>query len=256
MIQSVQRAMRLLSILADANHSPVRLSELADRAELNKSTCAHLIDTLETEGYAVRISHSKGYVLGPAAYCLSRFGRYKSELVATCRPVMQYLHRQLGKTVVLAVIEANNKYIIDCIDDGDIFEQKAHIRADDIYRTATGRAILANLDRDRLTDIFQKYGAPKAGDWPEVTSLDEMRRQLAKTDPHAVVATRQTQGTTVSIGYGTALFDRHGCCGAIGVAVNVSAADEKAFSAEDLHIRHLLERGANEINRRLLHSTP
>lgn len=246
MIQSVQRAMRLLSILGDAYNRPVSLATLSERAGLNKSTCAHLISTLEAEGYAVKISHSKGYVLGPAAYCLSRFGRYKTELVSVCRPVMQYLNRQLGHTVILAVIEANNKYIIDSIDDGELFEQKARIRVGDIYRTATGRAILANLDTEQLRDIFQKIGPPKPQDWPEVASFEQMLEQLSRADPRAVFCTHTVRGQDLSIGYGAAVFDARGCCGAIGVAVNavVSADEEK-------QIKTLLERAAREATRRL-----
>ena len=253
MIRSVQKAMHLLSILADCYGQPIPLGELAQRAELPKPTCAHLIATLEAEGYAVKISHSSGYILGPAAYCLSRFGRYKTELVSVCRPVVQYLSQTLGHTVILAVIDGNAKYIIDCIDNGDTFEKKARIRADDIYRTATGRIILANSERDEQRRIFEKYGAPKAGEWDDVDSFDAMVNKLKAIDPHGICQTRHIlrEPDTVSVGYGAAVFDNKGCCGAIGVAVNVPETEERAFADEDVRIRKLLERGAGEINRRL-----
>ena len=253
MIQSVQKAMRLLSILADCDGRPIRLGELAARAELPKPTCSHLIATLEAEGFAVRISHSNGYVLGPAAYCLSRFGRYKSELVATCRPVLQYLHQNLGYTVILAVIDSKSKYIIDCIDSGNTYEKKARIRADDIYRTATGRVILANLDADEQRRIFEKYGIPKAGEWDEVTSFETMVEQLSRIDPHGICCTYHPgqQPQTLAFGYGAALFDRHGCCGAIGVSIPIAQAQAATFAQEDARIRKLIERGVTEINRRL-----
>lgn len=256
MIQSVQKALRLLSILADCDGKPIRLGELAVRAGLPKPTCSHLIATLEAEGFAVRISHSNGYVLGPAAYCLSRFGRYKSELINVCRPVLQYLHQHLGYTVILAVIDSKSKYIIDCIDSGNTYEKKARIRADDIYRTATGRVILANFDEDDQRHIFDKYGAPKKGEWEEVTSFETMVQQLALIDPRGICCTyhpgRQPQ--TLAFGYGAAVFDRHGCCGAIGVSVPVAQAQTATFAEEDARIRKLIERGAAEINRRLQQS--
>ena len=43
MIKSVQKAIQILQILSDGQNEPVPLSEIAERAGLNKSTCAHLL---------------------------------------------------------------------------------------------------------------------------------------------------------------------------------------------------------------------
>ena len=137
MIQSVQRATRILSVLAEHYGEPITLTCLARRAQLNSATCAHIVATLEAEGYVIKLSRTRGYVLGPEAYCLSRLGRYKNDLITQCHPVMEYLHKMTGYTVILAVIDGETKYIIDYIDNGEIFETKAQIRQDDIYRTAT-----------------------------------------------------------------------------------------------------------------------
>lgn len=253
MIKSVQKATRLLSVLADSYDKPVPLSELSHKTDMNKSTCAHIIATLENEGYATKISNSKGYILGPAAYCLSRFGKYKNELIAVCHPIMQYLYRNLGYSVVLAVIEGGTKYIIDYIDDGQVFKTKTHIHADDIYRTATGRAILANLPAEKICSIFNKYGKPSSEEWPEITSFNDWtdffsgvkKDTVFKSSPYYV------SQQTVSIGYGCAIFNSTACIGAIGIAINIPAGEETKPPEEEEKIVKLLERGAKEASRRL-----
>ena len=81
MIKSVQKTLKILEVLSRSQGNSVPLGKIAEKAGINKSTCAHLMETLENEGYAVKISPAKGYVLGPAAYCLSNSGRYKKDLL-------------------------------------------------------------------------------------------------------------------------------------------------------------------------------
>jgi IclR family acetate operon transcriptional repressor len=252
MIKSVQKATRLLSILSESYESPVSLKELSEKADINKSTCSHIISTLESEGYVVKISHSKGYILGPAAYCLSRYGRYNNELISICQPIMQYLYKNLGYTVVLSVIEGDTKYIIDCIDDGTVFRKRAEIRKDEIYRTATGRAILCNLSKENIYQVYKKYGAPKKEDWDGITSFEELYAATKNLRKSNYYKTRvlNPNGKKVHMGYGVPIYSNVGCIGAIGVAVNLSINEEKSFGDEDKIIK-LLERGANEIKRRI-----
>lgn len=255
MIKSVQKATTLLSILSESYESPVTLKELSEKADINKSTCSHIISTLENEGYVVKISHSKGYVLGPAAYCLSRYGRYNNELVAVCRPIMQYLYKKLGYTVVLSIIQGDTKYIIDCIDDGTVFSKKAKIRTDEIYRTATGRAVLCNLSKEKIYQVYKKYGAPKKEDWQGINSFEELYETTQKLKKNNCFKTRvlSLDNQKVYIGYGVPICRNIGCIGAIGVAINFNVAEEKSFSDEEKIIK-LLEKGAKEIKRRLSHN--
>lgn len=253
MIKSIQKAVKLLSILADSYEKPVSLSELSAKADINKSTCSHIMSTLESEGYAIKISHSKGYMLGPAAYSLSRFGNYKNQLTEICKPIMQYLYRNSGYSVVLAVIEGGAKYLIDYIDDGRIFETKEKIRPDDIYRTATGRAILANSSHEKLYDIIQKFGYPTSDEWPEIATYGNLLDYISKIKKDSVFKSRifHKNNNSVNLGYGAAIFNNISCVGAIGVAVRIPCTEEAQFKEEEKKIKKLLERGAQEINRRL-----
>lgn len=253
MIASIQKAIKILMVIADSATSPTPLWRIAERTGINKSTCSRMIETLLHEGFLVKISASRGYILGPAAYCLSRFGRYGSDLISTCRPVMQYLYNTLGHCVVLAVIEGSTKYVIDYIDDGRIFEQKQKIRKDDIYRTATGRAILRNMTDGELETIWQKYGKPTDVEWAEIGSLDDLLRYRDHANGDEVLSTRTAIANgSVSIGYAAPIFRNMRCVGAIGVAVKLATDEEKTFAAkEEKHIKYLLAKGASVISARL-----
>ena len=242
MIASIQKAMQILSTVSDGGTTPTPLYLIAERTGINKSTCSRIISTLVHDGYLVKISASRGYALGPAAYCLCRFGRYGHNLISVCHPFMQYLYNTLGRCVVLAVMEGNTKYLIDYIDDGSIFEQKQKIRKDDIYRTATGRVILGNMSREEILAIWGKYGAPTEAEWPEIKSLDDMISY--RCSQNSVVTTRKENAKgSVDLGYAIAIMRATRCVGALGIAVMTKKSEEKSFreNEEKNIIKHLLK---------------
>ena len=252
MVASIQKAIKILTVVADSNGTTTPLYKISEQTGINKPTCSRIVGTLVHEGFLVKISHSKGYVLGPAAYCLSRFGRYKSDLISTCRPIMQYLYNTLGHCVVLAVIEGNTKYLIDYIDDGTIFKQKQKIRKDDIYRTATGRAILKNMTKDEVVAVWQKYGKPSESEWAEIDSLDALLEYREKAECKIFSTRSLLSCGSVSLGYAASISQGTKCVGAIGVAVKIRQSEEKAFAANDeKNIKEFLLKGASLISKKL-----
>lgn len=254
MINSVEKAMTILSLLSDAKNSPVRLAEIAERTGYPKPTCSHILDTLCRDGYVKHISRSAGYALGPSVYRLTRYGRYDAELVTLCRPVLRWLERKSHGTVVLSVIQSNRKFIIDYADgEQNLFLDRETIRTDDIYRTATGRAILAYMDRDRVKAVWDKYGKPPEGHWDSVTSYDSLLYALDEIRRHSVVVTDATDrsGDRDSVGYACPLFHRSRCIGAVGIAWK--SADPKEYENREKAelLSSLVKKGAKEIMRRL-----
>lgn len=63
MIQSVKKAMDILTVLSATPEVPIPLGELAERTNINKSTCAHIVDTL-CESFYVEARPSLGQTDG------------------------------------------------------------------------------------------------------------------------------------------------------------------------------------------------
>lgn len=63
LIGSAQRALRVLEVVAAAN-SGITAKVVARRAGFKLSTTYHLLNTLEHEGYLVRLGHGQGFRLG------------------------------------------------------------------------------------------------------------------------------------------------------------------------------------------------
>ena len=199
MIGSVQKAIKILNVISEGKNSPVSLLYISEMTGINKSTCSHIVSTLESEGFVKKISRTKGYVLGPAAYCLSRHLKYESEFVSICQPLIRWLNKKTGYSVILAVVERGQKYTIDYIDTEKLLPEISEIMPDDIYRTATGRIIMANMDKSDIKEVFEKNGIPPEGHWDEVSSLETLEEELSKLTGNDIA--RHTSQETMAKSY-------------------------------------------------------
>lgn len=245
--------MQIMSVLSDGRAKPVSVQEISNKTGLPKPTCIHILNTLAEDGYVIKVSHSSGYILGASTYYLTRFGKYNQSFVTVCRPVTKWLFKQTGFPVILAVIQGNRKYVIDRIDD-EFFQgpQKEDIFTDDIYRTATGRAIMAHMDEPDVRKIYETYGPPLKNHWGEVDSYETLTKKLGEIKGLDYILTRSTERGYVSYGYAKPIFERRQCVGALGVAAYCEPADEENYLAKT-HPKVLsaLNKAAKEIDRRM-----
>lgn len=256
MIGSVQKTIKILNTISEKKNNPVSLSAISKITSINKSTCSHILSTLESEGFIKKISHTKGYVLGPAAYCLSRHGRYENEFVSICHPLINWLHKKTGYSVILAVVEGSRKYTIDYIDTEDkILPEISEIMPDDIYRTATGRIIMANMDKSDIKGIFEKNGIPPEGHWDEVSSFETLEEELSKLSKNDIAQTYFARNDgKILLGYAAAIFRYTKCVGALGVAVLCTKEEYEHFEEKESLIKQNIIKARTEIGRRLKYS--
>ena len=79
---------------------------------------------------------------------------------------------------------------IDYIDtETKLLSDPAEIIPDDIYRTATGRIIMANMADSEICNIYQKNNKPPEGHWDGVDSLEKLKEKLSEIDKKSVEQT-------------------------------------------------------------------
>ena len=252
MIQSVEKAMKILSKVADGYPEPVALQVIAAQTGIPKSTCAHILETLCAEGYLRRVSHLRGYVLGAQTFCLTRYGRFAEDLTAICHPLLKWLSRKTGQTALIAVVENCQKYIIDSVDGGNnLFQREANIREDDVYRTATGRVILSRMSEEELREHWRVCGSPVSQEWPEVHSFEDLCRELYEIRKQRVVKSAIWMNNAWHLGYAAEIHDSQRTRGAIGVGLHVTDAEYPIAPSMEEEIIRYLKRCAEEVCRRL-----
>jgi len=102
-IQSLARGLNILELVAGASQ-PVTLTEIANQAQLTKTTSQRFLNTLCSLGY-LRRGDNKSYVLSTRVLSLAYSFLNTSSLVRMAKPYLDELSSELGKTVNLAVLE-------------------------------------------------------------------------------------------------------------------------------------------------------
>jgi len=253
MIKSLQKAMALLSVISDGRGEPVRIMDISEKTGIPRPSCAHILETLAHDGYVVRLSHTDGYVLGPSLYHLTRSGRYDERLVALSRPILHSIEKRSGGTVILSVIKGGHKFIIDYLDgEQNVFPERQRIITDDIYRTATGRVILARMNGEGRRAIYDRYGAPDPSHWSGIFSFTELSERLDALAREPVVISGLDEEGRAShefFGLASPILKNGACIGALGIAYRSSIgeyADKELIALAS----SLVRRGAATISQK------
>lgn len=155
LIQSVQRAFRLVEAIASRNDRATA-KELARATGLNLSTTYHLLRTLTHEGYACRCDDGT-YTLGHALTAMAGEPNLTS-MLARVRPAMAGIRDELRAPVYLAhysdgeisVVEISESNRATGIDLWVGLHESAHA-------TALGKSILSVLGGEARRDYLARH---------------------------------------------------------------------------------------------------
>jgi DNA-binding IclR family transcriptional regulator len=109
-VQSIERAFAVLGALADG---PIGVTEVADRADLPKSTAARLLASLAREGVVEQVPGDSRYRLGPRLVTLAAGIRPARSLAALARPSLATLAGSAGEAAGLSVRDGDQVHYIE-----------------------------------------------------------------------------------------------------------------------------------------------
>lgn len=143
-IEAVDRALVLLTALADAGPDGASLAELAEATGVNKSTAYRALSTLRSRAFATQAPTSGRYGLGPAAMALGEVHWAPSKLAASLHPALMAVCREVDELVHLGVVAEDYVVYIDKVEpERAIRVWSAVGQRVPAATTALGRALLA-----------------------------------------------------------------------------------------------------------------
>ena len=101
--QTIQRAVRLLKILAAKSDQGIRLMHAAEAMELERPTTHRLLRALVAEGMAIQGEDTR-YRLGPTAFELGLAAAPQFDISELCAPVLRRLAYDTGDTSFLFTV--------------------------------------------------------------------------------------------------------------------------------------------------------
>ncbi len=112
-VQSVERAFAILGTLTGG---PIGVTEVADRADLPKSTAARLLSSLAQQGVVEQVPGETRYRLGPRMVTLAAGVRPTRSLVALARPDLAELASAVGEAAGLSIPDGFTAHYVDQVD--------------------------------------------------------------------------------------------------------------------------------------------
>ena len=179
MIQSVERALGLLALIASAGEDGLSLMELSGRSGLKAPTTHNMLSTLESCGYIVRLPDNRHYVLGPAALQMGRRDDDAKRLATIAQTPIRELSQELGETVIVTLFQNCRRRTVAAVESKQLLRVGANIGMDDrLYDTATGRMMLAMAPDDDVTTVINSLGLPGKR-WPQAGNNPELQKLLS-----------------------------------------------------------------------------
>lgn len=174
-VQSVERAFRLLELLADKGD--LSLTELSQIMDLTVPTTHRFLQTLVSLGYARQLDNRR-YGLGMGLIRLA--GPVDTQFAPIARPHLESLVRDIGESANLAVLEGDMIVYVAHVPSPHsmrMFTEEGH-RAH-MHSTGVGKAILAQLPPERVARTIQRAGMPAATKYT-ITDPGKLDAELAR----------------------------------------------------------------------------
>jgi DNA-binding IclR family transcriptional regulator len=153
-IQSLDRGLLILEAVAESTE-PVPLKQLTHLLGIDRTNVFRLADTLRQRRFLANPHGRKDYILGPAAWRLSRKYRV-SVLAAFCREHLKTPTAKTKETSHLAIRDGNQVLFIDHCAPADqvvtVSGQTGEFMP--LHCTAHGKALLADYTLIELKEIF------------------------------------------------------------------------------------------------------
>jgi IclR family KDG regulon transcriptional repressor len=162
LVPAVDKALGILALLRTDGRE-MNLAEISKATGSHKSSVQRLMTTLSHHGFVKRDEMTKRYALGIALAEYGRIALNNLDIRQLAKPFLQALVDYSGETAVLAILNDTKMVMVDKR------EPLSQIRASPFIgtrfpatTTSNGKALLAWLPENRVSEIMQIEGLPAA----------------------------------------------------------------------------------------------
>lgn len=175
-VTSVVKAFEILRLFR--NHKELGVTEIALMLQSTKGSIYRFLSTLKSLGLLEQDSSNRKY--RPAVGLLEFASLYTNQLEwhKLVRPFLEDLSDKTGEDIFLAVLDKTNIIYVDKINGKQMLRMESQIGLQrPAHCTGTGKALLADLDRSALLELYKERELVKYTD-KTITCLDELLEHL------------------------------------------------------------------------------
>lgn len=175
LIKSVAKSFKVLEAFKDKREQGT--TDLASKLNIPKSTIYNILFTFEKLGYLEQTENDK-YRLSPKIFGISQTIEY--DLRNEAKPFLNKLAEETNETINLVLHTDDKVLYTEKVESTEPININTKVgKKEDIYCTAVGKAILANLKKEKQNKLFKKIEfTPHTPN--TITSVVKLREELSK----------------------------------------------------------------------------
>ena len=169
----------ILEFVINYSGSPVPPKLVAEKLNINHSTCVRLMAVLRKINYLKLVSRREGYIPGAALY--SHYNNMRcvyGRLAHIAENPIKQLARDLNTVVNISVMEEDAKYILYhfCGNNAKIATKTRY--KDDHHCNATGMLLLSHSDNKVIKNYYDRFSEYIRLEWKGINSLEDFQLKL------------------------------------------------------------------------------
>ena len=178
-VQTLEKALDVISILKEGPFDGVRLKDLSDKLGLGKSTIHRILNTLVAYGYVEQSTDNRKYRLGWKFFEVGSVVPRQRNLNNLDLKVLWELCDKYEETVNLGIRIYNKVAIIAKVDPQRVlFKAGPYLgEHEPLHATALGKVLLSDLGEEELKKIFDNVSFEKFTK-NTVESLEQLKEHL------------------------------------------------------------------------------
>ncbi|HEU5352225.1 MAG TPA: IclR family transcriptional regulator [Terracidiphilus sp.] len=178
-VQALDRAFAVLELLGESE-TALGLAQVASSLQLHKSTAHRFLMVLERHHVVERTSNGK-FRLGLRLFDLGNRAIEQYDLRDRAQPHLRRLVAETEETAHLCILEQSRVIYIDKIEPTRSVRMITRIGSSNpVHCTSVGKAILAFLPEERITEIIRKTRFERFTQ-RTIASADALRAEIEKT---------------------------------------------------------------------------
>ena len=153
-VQSIDRAISILKLFSE-KRKEMKLTDIAEELDLNKSTVHGIISTLKYHGLIEQNEETQKYRLGVYLIKLGDLVSNSIDIIDIAHPIIDEVSQNLDETVHLSRLENNELIYMDKVESHQSIRIFTTIGSRmPAYCTGMGKALLAFSDLDKLDELL------------------------------------------------------------------------------------------------------
>lgn len=178
-VQSIERAFTILKVLSN-NPDGLRVTILAEKAGLTKSTAHRITSTLVNLGYVQQNPETEKYLLGNQLIRLTSVMLNNMDIIKVAEPFLVNLSRDVNETIHLCVENNEEVLYVDKKERNQNIRMYSTIgsRAP-LYCTAVGKILLSGMEPTYFDEVMNrmKFELRTA---LTITSKEKLKQEIEK----------------------------------------------------------------------------